>query len=149
MSIEVQNRQRAVQFDLSWLRKFASSALFAAAECSADGRFALCNLREIEVAIVSDRVIARVHRQFMALPDPTDVITFDHGEIVMSAETARSRASEFGHSIEAELGLYTVHGLLHLNGFEDATARDAGRMRKTQDRIWRSCLAQLQPPPSK
>jgi len=144
--IEVQNRQRAVRFDLPWLRKFAARALPEAAEHSADGKFALRDLPEIEIAVVSDKVIARVHRQFMGLPDPTDVITFGHGEIVMSAGTAQVRAAEFAHSIEAELGLYTVHGLLHLNGFEDATARDAGRMHKIQDRIWRSCLAQLQPP---
>ncbi len=145
MVIEVHNRQRRVPLDLQWLRDFAAAALPVALKHSADGRFALRSLDAVEVAIVSDRVIARVHQQFMALPDPTDVITFDHGEIVVSADTARARAAEFGHSVEAELGLYTVHGLLHLNGFEDAAARDAERMHKTQDRIWRACLAELPP----
>lgn len=147
MAIEVHNRQRAVRLDLAWLRKFAATALPLAMEHSDDGRFALRDLAEIEVVIVSDRVIARVHEQFMSLPDATDVITFEHGEIVISAETALARSSEFGHSVEAEIGLYTVHGLLHLNGFEDADARDAERMHKTQDRIWRASLAKLPPNP--
>jgi len=149
MGIEVHNRQRGVRLDLAWLRKFAAEALPAALEHSDDGWFALRDLEEVEVAIVSDKVIARVHAEFMSLPDPTDVITFAHGEIVISADTAQFRAAEFGHSIEAEIGLYTVHGLLHLNGFEDADARDAERMHKTQDCIWRACLEKLPSPKPK
>jgi probable rRNA maturation factor len=144
--IGMHNRQRGVRLDLPWLRRFAGLALPAAVPHSANGAFALRLIEEIEVAIVSDRTIARVHRQFMALPDPTDVITFAHGEIVMSAETAQMRAPEFGHSTEEELALYTVHGLLHLNGFEDATSQDAARMRKIQNRIWKECLVQIPSP---
>lgn len=146
MVIEVHNRQRGVRLNLPWLKRFAEAALPVAADVSDDQRFDLRELPIVEVAIVSDRVIARVHQQFMSLPDPTDVITFEHGEIVVSADTAVARASEFGHSVEEELALYTVHGLLHLNGFEDADARDAERMHKTQDRIWRACLEKLPSP---
>jgi probable rRNA maturation factor len=97
-------------------------------------------LPEIEVAIVSDRVIAQVHRDFMGIPGATDVITFEHGEIVMSAQTARAYAREYGHSTDRELALYTIHGLLHLNGYDDTTARAAARMHSTQDRVLRACL---------
>ena len=146
MKIHVQNRQRAVAVDLPWLRRFAEAALEKCARQSGDGSFALAQLAEVEVAIVSDRVIARVHREFMGLPGATDVITFAHGEIVMSAPTAQSHAREYGHPTGQELALYTVHGLLHLNGYEDATPRAAARMHRTQDRVLRACLALLPPP---
>ena len=146
MKIHVQNRQRAVPVDLAWLRRFAEVAVEKCARESGDGRFALAQLTEVEVAIVSDRVIARVHREFMGIPGATDVITFAHGEIVMSAPTAQSHAREYGHPTGHELALYTVHGLLHLNGYEDATARAAARMHRTQDRMLRACLALVPPP---
>ena len=131
---------------LAWLRRFASIALPECALHSADGQFALRRLAEVEVAIVSDRVIARVHEQFMSISGPTDVITFEHGEIVMSAQTAAAHAEEYGHAVQVELALYTVHGLLHLNGYEDASAKDANRMRKTQERIMKACFKQISPP---
>jgi probable rRNA maturation factor len=149
MNIELRNRQRSVPLDVPWLRRFAQVALPAVLPYSEDSGFALGKLEIVEVAIVSDRTIAQVHLQFMNLPDPTDVITFHHGEIVMSAETARRRAPEFGHSVEAEIALYTVHGLLHLNGFEDASSGGAARMRTLQHRIWRKCLESLTTPASK
>ncbi|MCE9612232.1 MAG: rRNA maturation RNase YbeY [Chthoniobacter sp.] len=140
MKIHLENRQRAVRVNVPWLRRFAEVALVKCAGYSADERFALRAIPEVEVAIVSDRVIARVHRDFMGIPGATDVITFAHGEIVMSAPTAVSYAREFGHSTDEELALYIVHGLLHLNGYEDATTRAAARMRGVQGRLLRACL---------
>jgi probable rRNA maturation factor len=97
----------------------------------------------VEVAIVSDRVIADVHRRFMNIPGATDVITFEHGEIVVSAQTAASQAAQYGHTVDQELALYIIHGLLHLNGYDDQTQSDASRMRRAQERILQTCLQQL------
>jgi probable rRNA maturation factor len=142
-AIHVQNRQRKVPVDLAWLREFAAVALGECLPHCADGRFALRELPEVEVAVVSDRTIARVHRDFMQIPGATDVITFEHGEIVVSAETARSCAAEHGHSTGQELGLYIVHGLLHLNGFDDRSAADRARMHGVQDRVMEACLRRV------
>lgn len=145
-TIRLTNRQRRVRFNADWLRHIAGVALQNCRDVCGDGRFALRALGEVEVVIVSDRVIARVHEQFMGIAGATDVITFEHGEIVISAETARANAAEFGTTIERELALYTIHGLLHLNGFADATPPDAARMRRVQDRVLKKCLAQIPPP---
>ena len=145
MKISVHNRQRKIRVRLPWLRRLATAALPICARHSADGRFALRSLEEVEVVIVSDRIIAEVHERFMNIPGPTDVITFEHGEIVMSAETAAAYATRYRVSVEMELALYTVHGLLHLNGYDDGSARDAARMRKIQKRILQACLAELSP----
>ena len=138
MAISVQNRQRRVRYSLPWLRRFAEAAW---GPCDVTTATPLAD--EVEVTIVSDKTIAQVHLDFMGLPEATDVITFHHGEIVASAETAQARGAELGHSVEAELGLYIVHGLLHLKGFDDTSAREAARMHRVQHRIWQACLAAL------
>ena len=143
MSIEVYNRQRAIRVHLPWLRGLARLALEHCREHSADGRFALRGIEEVEVAIVSDRVIAGVHARFMDLPGATDVITFEHGEIVASAQTAAAYAGLHDHGVDEELALYIVHGLLHLNGYNDLKRGDAARMRRTQQHILQACLARL------
>src|SRR5688500_19407761 len=121
MDIVVNNRQRRVPVKLAWLRQVAKAALQECAHHSDDGLFALKQAPVVEVAIVSDEVISRVHEEFMGIPGATDVITFDHGEIVISAETAEVYAREHGHGVDQELALYIVHGLLHLNGYDDIT----------------------------
>ena len=92
--IQVFNRQRQVRFDLGWLRKFAAVSL---EECERGGLAPgspLEGLEEIEVSVVSDRTIAAVHRRFMDIRGATDVITFEHGEIVISGETAARHAAD-------------------------------------------------------
>ena len=145
MTISLHNRQRTIRLDLAWLRRFADIALGECLAHSADERFALKALPEVEVAIVSDRLISRVHLDFMGIAGATDVITFEHGEIVMSAQTAAIYAQRFGHAVERELALYVIHGLLHLNGFDDRTARDHTRMHRVQERVMQACLSQLPP----
>ncbi len=145
VQITLLNRQRRVRFDVKRLREFAALSLAECARHSGDGLFALKKIPVIEVAVVSDAVIARVHVRFMDVPGPTDVITFDHGEIVVSADTARAQAAEHGHDVVSELALYIIHGLLHLNGYDDIAPRDRAKMHRMQDRIWRCVLAKLTP----
>lgn len=99
----------------------------------------LGGLDEVEVSFIDDETIADVHLRFMDIPGATDVITFDHGEIHISVETAKQQALDFGNSFERELMLYVVHGLLHLAGYEDATDPDRERM----DRLQQSILAEV------
>jgi probable rRNA maturation factor len=63
------------------------------------------------------------------------VITFQHGEIFISADTAVRNARRFGNSFADELRLYIVHGLLHLHGFDDRDKAGARKMDKTQRKI--------------
>ena len=140
------NRQRRVRLNLAWLKRMAALALQRCGELSAQGRGALRQFQEVTVALVSDAVMARLHLQFMGLAGPTDVLTFDHGEIVISAETAAAEAASRRIEPEMEIALYTIHGFLHLNGFDDRTAREAAGMRRVQSGVLRWCRAQLPPP---
>lgn len=96
---------------------------------------ALSRLDEVEVSFIDDDTIADIHVRFMDIPGATDVITFDHGEIHISVETARQQADEFGNAFERELMLYVIHGLLHLAGYEDASDSDRARMDRLQEQI--------------
>jgi probable rRNA maturation factor len=79
--------------------------------------------------------MAALHRQFLQTRGTTDVITFQHGEIFISAETAQKNAARFRTTLHRELNLYIVHGLLHLDGFDDATAAGAEEMKTLQEKI--------------
>jgi probable rRNA maturation factor len=135
MSISIINRQRAVLLNLKSLQEFAARALIECLKIQKRKLGALADLPEVSVVLVSDKRIAEIHREFMNDPTPTDVITFDHGEIVISAQTAKRQARQFGTSLADELRLYLVHGLLHLSGFDDKTARGAADMKRVQEKL--------------
>ena len=133
--ITVRNLQRKVPLDVVDLEKFARTALALCLRLPRKTTTDLKKLSEISVLIVSDRKIALLHRQFMNESGPTDVITFQHGEIFVGAESARRNARRFGNAFERELRLYVVHGLLHLHGFDDRNAASARRMQVVQRKI--------------
>ncbi len=95
---------------------------------------------QISVAIVDDSTIAQVHRDFLDLDEPTDVISFVleegpgslEGEVVASADTARREAAAYGWSPEDELLLYVIHGTLHLVGYDDTTDTARPEMRRQE-----------------
>jgi probable rRNA maturation factor len=134
-AIRVRNLQRGVRLDAKSLEKFAQKALPVCLALRKGKATDLATLPEIFVLIISDRRMASLHRQFLNESGPTDVITFSHGEIFISAETAQRHARQFGNSLTRELQLYIVHGLLHLHGFDDRNERDARRMKKIQEEI--------------
>ncbi len=134
-SVLVKNSQRALPFDVAELQRFGAAALQEACRVLPRSREAVCAIREIIVVLVSDRRIAELHRRFMNIAGPTDVITFQHGEIYISVETAMRHANEYATKPEDEIRLYVVHGILHLLGLEDTTEEAAKVMEETQARI--------------
>lgn len=133
--ITVLNRQRAVRVPLMALEEFARRALRECLRIPVTDVSGLASLAELSVIFVSDRRMAELHRRFLSLPGPTDVITFQHGEIFISAETARRHARRFGNSLERELCLYIAHGLLHLHGFDEKDSAGAAEMERLQEKL--------------
>ena len=133
--ITVLNRQRMIPIKKTALQNFAERALPECLKLRRSKPSALTRLEEISVVLVSDRRMAELHRRFLDESGPTDVITFQHGEIFVSIETARRQARRFGTSLEHELRLYLVHGLLHLHGFDDKDARSAAEIKRTQEKL--------------
>ena len=139
--ITVRNLQRKMPVDVVDLEKFARKAVELCLGVPRTKNTDLMQLREISVLIVSDRRIASLNRQFLNEGGPTDVITFQHGEILISAETARHHARRFGNLLARELSLYVVHGLLHLHGFDDRSEVEARKMEAAQRKIFEKAAA--------
>jgi probable rRNA maturation factor len=137
--VVVRNLQRKVPVNVVVLQNFASQALRRSFQLNREKPTDLRRLPEVFVWLVSDRRMAQLHRKFMQLSGPTDVITFQHGEIFISVETAKRNARRFGNSLEHELRLYIVHGFLHLHGFDDRTEAAARKMQKAQEKILATC----------
>ena len=133
--IEVRNLQRKIAVDVVDLQKFAQKAAPLCLRLPTMKKTELNKLREVSVLFVSDRRMAALHHQFMNESCPTDVMTFQHGEIVISADTAFRNARKFGNPLNRELRLYIVHGLLHLHGFDDRNEASAGKMRTAEAKI--------------
>ena len=132
--IAVRNLQRSVRVGIAPLQRFAESALGICLQLRKNS--ALAKFDEISVLLISDRRMAALHRQFLQTDGATDVITFQHGEIFISPEVARQNASRFGTTtLHRELCLYIVHGLLHLDGFDDATTAGSKEMKTAQEKI--------------
>lgn len=91
---------------------------------------------EVGLRFTDDAELHRLNLRFRGVDAPTDVLSFpcddpplpgepDYaGDIAVSLDRARSQALAFGHSLEREVCYLTVHGVLHLLGYDDAD--DAG-----------------------
>jgi probable rRNA maturation factor len=140
MSLEViiGNHQEITEIPESWLTALEDLAPPAAKWALARAAAAdspLSILATLEVALVDDETSDRVHRDFMNIEGPTDVITFHHGEIVIGAQVAERQAAEYGEPLAREILRYLVHGLLHLAGHEDADAAGRATMEAAQESI--------------
>lgn len=92
---------------------------------------------EVHLVITGDARLQELNRRFRNLDRATDVLSFPDGdelpsgytllgEVVISLDTARRQALELGHNEERELAELTLHGVLHLLGYDHE--RDQGAM---------------------
>lgn len=110
--------------------------------------------RDAEVALIAvdETAMAQLHQQWMDEPGPTDVLSFPMdelrppkpgddsptgilGDIVLCPSVAEAQAKTAGHSLMAELELLTVHGLLHLLGFDHAEPDEEREMFGLQNNL--------------
>lgn len=86
------------------------------------------DLTEGSVAFVTDAAIKRLNRTYRRKDTPTDVLSFDYGEIVISLPTAKRQARDHGVSLRDECCLLAVHGALHVLGFDHHRLSDRAAM---------------------
>jgi probable rRNA maturation factor len=97
---------------------------------------------ELSLAIVGDRTIRRLNRDYLGRDKPTNVISFAMhegcfpglnpqilGDVVISADTAAREAAEGGVGFEARLSFLLLHGILHLAGYDHERSGDAAAHR--------------------
>jgi len=109
----------------------------------------------IAVCFVSDRRMREFNQRYRNKPGSTDVLSFSGdpepdpagelylGDIVISVPQAARQAAERGHSLVRELKLLSLHGYLHLLGYDHET--DNGRMTRIERRLVRQLLPRAAP----
>ncbi|MCH1418779.1 MAG: rRNA maturation RNase YbeY [Akkermansiaceae bacterium] len=107
------------------------------------GKGVISDIEHIEVTFLDDDEMARLHGEFLGDATTTDVITFDHGELLIGVETAKRQSLEFETSIHREIALYGIHGMLHLAGFDDRDSPEAKLMERRQKDLFSKVFADL------
>lgn len=96
---------------------------------------------EVTIALISDPAMRRLNRDYRGKDYPTDVLSFPAeepgclGDIAIARGVAARQARALGHSVETELKVLTLHGLLHLLGHDHET--DTGQMARAEERLRR------------
>lgn len=132
LAVEVVAGRRRQAAGRAWLAGLVRRALRAEGITAA----------EITVALLDDRGIAALHREWMDDPTPTDVLTFDlsgpegdgvlRGDIAVSTETAARVAATVGWTTRLETAYYVLHGILHLVGHDDLSPGPRRAMRRRE-----------------
>jgi probable rRNA maturation factor len=163
MNVEV-NNESGVDIDvngLMQLSRFAMEALRLHAEC------------ELSIKLVDEATMERYHVEFLDLPGPTDVMSWPMdelrpgadgdgdgdgsdlplghlGDIALCPAVAAAQGAKAGHGTWAELELLTVHGILHLLGYDHAEPAEKAEMWDVQGRLleaWRAQDSGVPPEP--
>ena len=145
MNVEV-NNESGVEIDahgLMRLSRFVMSSLKLHPEC------------ELSIKLVDEDTMARYHVEFLDLPGPTDVMSWPMdelrpgsdgesdddlplghlGDIALCPTVAAAQGAKAGHGTWAELELLTVHGILHLLGYDHAEPDEHKEMFGLQDQL--------------
>ena len=103
---------------------------------------------ELSISLVDESEMSALHVQWMDEPGPTDVLSFPMdeirpqsraqgpgmlGDVILCPSFAAAQAREAGHSMQEELELLTVHGVLHLLGFDHREPEEKETMFSLQD----------------
>lgn len=114
--------------------------------------FALANNVEVSITIVDDLQIKALNHKYRGIAKPTDVLSFALreknmvgpvdllGEIVLSGERIAKQAREYGHSFSRELAFLTIHGFLHLLGYDHQGKEETCVMQELEEEILKKVL---------
>ncbi|MCL2882382.1 MAG: rRNA maturation RNase YbeY [Coriobacteriia bacterium] len=104
----------------------------------------------VSIALVDVGEMAELNERYREMEGPTDVLSFPCddpqlmvegdepvtlGDIIIAPEIAEAQAREYGQTIEAELNLLLVHGVLHLLGYDHIEPEDAEAMENREQSI--------------
>ena len=109
---------------------------------------------EVSITLTDDVYIHALNKKYRGIDRPTDVLSFalteseepDYeteapetlGDLVISFSRAKAQAKEYGHSVKREIAFLTVHGMLHLLGYDHMEERDRIEMEEEQRYVMKS-----------
>lgn len=132
--------------DAEWVRKIAHEVL------KAEG---VASPLEISLVFTDSETVRKLNRDYRGVDEPTDVIAFNMlpqketapafvlppdgvtrlGEVIISYPQAVEQAKEQGHSVEQELALLIIHGILHLLGYDHEQPEEEAKMRAREKEL--------------
>ena len=110
--------------------------------------YGLSDEEELSVLLCNNEVIHQLNKEYRGIDRPTDVLSFalnegdeidveveTHliGDLIISLERTAEQAEEYGHPFERELAYLTVHGCLHIVGYDHMTDEDKAEMRREEE----------------
>jgi len=102
---------------------------------------------DLTIVLTDDEQLRQFNREYLGIDTPTDVLSFPAsetdpettrrylGDILISLPRAKKQAQAAHHTLEAEVQLLTVHGVLHLLGYDHAGVKEKARMWKMQAEV--------------
>jgi probable rRNA maturation factor len=103
---------------------------------------------EVSLTLTDNAELQLLNKKYRGVDAPTDVLSFPMleegeeknsyvllGDVVISVEKAIEQAKEYGHSLQRELAYLTVHGILHLLGYDHLEEKDKSKMRSREEEI--------------
>lgn len=142
MPVLVNNMQEAVEVPralLSLLKEIGEFIL------RLEGRSLDC---EVSVILVDNSYIQDLNLTYRGLDAPTDVLSFNLqddvtdfeadsilGDVVVSLEKAAEQAAAYGHSLKREVAFLTLHGILHLLGYDHETPEEEREMNEKAELV--------------
>ncbi|MBS1814934.1 MAG: rRNA maturation RNase YbeY [Acidobacteria bacterium] len=96
---------------------------------------------ELSILLADDKQLKQLNKQFRGKNKPTDVLSFPApedmrelaGDLALSIDTAAKQAAEFNHSLDEELRILLLHGILHLSGYDHEA--DSGEMAAREEEL--------------
>ena len=110
---------------------------------------------EVSITLTDNETIHELNRDYRGIDRPTDVLSFAFhesdepeiitddideaidtlGDIIIAVERAKTQSEDYGHSLRREIVFLTVHGMLHLLGYDHMEETDRLEMEKEQEYI--------------
>lgn len=103
---------------------------------------------ELSLLLTDDVTVKELNRTYRGVDSTTDVLSFSQregdmqddwesllGDVIISVEQAERQAHEYGHSLNREIGFLTVHGVLHLIGWDHVLPDEEARMMAKTEEI--------------
>ena len=104
---------------------------------------------EVSITLTDNAYIHKLNKQYRGIDRPTDVLSFALneseepeieggmtvnvlGDLIISVERAEEQAADFGHSVRREMAFLTVHGMLHLLGYDHMEDEEREEMEAEQ-----------------
>jgi len=136
--ISVQNAQDKISINKKQIAKKASRVLKSLKKQNCD----------LSIILVDNNQIKRLNKEYLNKKHSTDVLAFSMkegkalrgdekllGDIAICVEKARMVARATNISLEKEIDLYLVHGILHLLGYRDKTEKERASLFKKQEKL--------------